>query len=73
MAPWYVVYLGRPVVKHKMTDRTTDMLCVVVSAAQRARDLGGSMGDDEIETLWATANPFRESGTWSAPWAASRR
>jgi hypothetical protein len=71
MASGYVVYLGRSIGKHKMMDHTTDMLRAIIAAALRARDLGESMGDDEIEMMWVTANPSREQATWSAPWGQS--
>ncbi len=68
MQSGYVVYLARSIGKHKMMDHTTDMLRAVIAAALRARNLGEGAGDDEIEMMWATANPFREQGAWSAPW-----
>ncbi len=67
MASGYVVYLGRSIGKHKTMDHTTDMLRAVVAAALRARDLG-ALADNEVDPMWATANPFRGAGTWSAPW-----
>ncbi len=69
MASGYVIYLGRSIGKHKMMDHTTDMLRAVAAAALRARELSG-VGDDEVEAIWATANPFREQAAWSAPWGA---
>ncbi len=68
MASGYVVYMGRSIGKHKMMEHTTDMLRAVVAAALRARDLGESVGEDEIKIMWATANPFREQGAWSVTW-----
>ena len=39
----------------------------IVAAVLGAHDLGDA-GDNEVEMMWATANPFREQGAWSTPW-----
>jgi predicted ATPase with chaperone activity len=45
-----------------MMGHRIDMLRAVTAAALRARALVECIGDDEIEMMWATANPFRSKG-----------